>query len=124
MVPNFEGNDVHTDGSKAFIAGSILDNSAAGVIDLSSFHVDTVFQQRVDDGGSTIPSKNIGIRSWITASGDITINTFGTGGSDWLNGFTVVGPFANVPEFSLTTMLLATLLSGFVVMFVVRRRRK
>jgi len=31
--------------------------------------------------------------------------------------------FANVPEFSMATMLLTVLLSGFVVMFVIRRRR-
>jgi len=38
-------------------------------------------------------------------------NTYGPGGPD------------NVPEFSLTTMLMAVLISGFVLMFVIRRRK-
>ena len=48
------------------------------------------------------------------------VNTFGSSNATQ-TAYTF--QFQNVPEFSMTTMLLATLLSGFVVMFVIRRRK-
>lgn len=108
----------NSDGSQIGFAGANGGDYAMGIADSTGTPIGGTLQVQGEPGGGQIFKGIEFLESTFLASGDNSAT--GTTHTLDLNMEIVSG---NIPEFSLTTLLLAVLISGFVLMFVIRRKK-
>jgi len=118
LINGFDGKIFE---GKILTAGRMLEHLWFNIIERGSFIEQDSIVQTFTVGGSPSTGENIKVDGISTSDVLVTYGNDNAEANSFNNGWQQVA--GDVPEFSLTTMLMAVLISGFVLMFVIRRRK-